>query len=82
MLGDLNSPEAVERERRSVTMLSTGAPTYNREEALVLLAALLAALGRGGTAGSWPPRGVGNFPSGCLLHAAMVRAGPWTAYGL
>ena len=44
MLGDISTPEDVERERRSVTMLTAGAPAYNREEALALLAALLAAL--------------------------------------
>jgi len=44
MLGDLSTPEAVERERRSVTMFGTGAPTYDREEALNLLAALAAKL--------------------------------------
>ena len=44
MLGDISTPEAVERERRSVTMLSTGAPAYNREEALAILGALAAAL--------------------------------------
>lgn len=44
MLGDISTPEAVERERRSVTMLTTGAPAYNREEALAVLGALAAAL--------------------------------------
>ena len=46
MLGDISTPEAVERERRSVTMLPTGAHVYDREEALAILAALAAALAR------------------------------------
>jgi hypothetical protein len=42
MLGDtdLTDRHAVERLRRSVALLNTGAPTFNREEALRLLAAL------------------------------------------
>jgi hypothetical protein len=44
MLGDISSPEAVERERRSVAMLSSGVPVYDREEALTILEALAAAL--------------------------------------
>lgn len=46
MLGDISTPEAVERERRSVTMLSPGAAAYSREEALSILEALAAALDR------------------------------------
>lgn len=62
MLGDLTTPEDVERERRSVTMLGTGAPAYNCEEALSVLAALLTALADPGGQGRrhrppGPPRG-------------------------
>jgi hypothetical protein len=44
MQGDLSTSEAVENEYRSVAMLRTGQPTYNREEALHVLEALIAAL--------------------------------------
>lgn len=35
MLGDITTPEDVERERRSVTMLPAGAPVYDRDDALI-----------------------------------------------
>lgn len=44
MIGDISSPEAVERERRSVAMLPPGAPAFDRDEALTILEALAAAL--------------------------------------
>lgn len=41
---DLTSPETVEQIRRSIAMLSPGAPALNREEAMKTLGALKAAL--------------------------------------
>ncbi len=44
VLGDISTPEAVERERRSVTMLPRAHPTYDREEALRILDTLASAM--------------------------------------
>lgn len=41
---DLNSPEALERKRRSIAMLSPGQNALRREEALLLLDHLMAQL--------------------------------------